>query len=279
MKKAFVPVLVLAVAMAGCDNGTGGTGPFSTADTVSVYALPADQVRLVKTASMRCQVADVLSGVDAVAEMAREAGGLVTSQQVDAGETGRRVLRLSADSMLVVTAYAPVARLTVRVPAPVVDTFLALLAGESQLVASSRLSVDDRSLAYLGSRLRQQSRNAVLAPVKAVKVKEASALIAEKEVAIDERISNLELDAQARFSTVDVELFQDPVVRRQRVADGSLAGIDLPWTTRMADALSTGWSVLGNIIVAVAHAWVLVPLGLLGWVAYRGRRRKLLKTA
>jgi hypothetical protein len=273
MKKALAFITAAALLCGGCDNVADTKEAGENADTVSLTGLPLADVRLVKTASIRCRVPDVAEGARIISDLAREAGGLVTDRQFEGGETNRRELRQSTDSLLVITAFAPTARLTLRIPAARLEAFVDLLAEESKLVTSSRLSIEDKSLAHLSARLLEENRNRILAPVKPSGVTEATELLRQADSGVGHRIARLETDAEARYSTIGLELFQNPVVRKEMVADASLDGMGLSWSQRMGDAFRTGWNLFADLLVALAHVWVLFPLALMTIVVYRATRK------
>lgn len=249
-------------------------------DTTSVTGLTGDSVKLVKTAATHVKVKDVEQSTRAVSVLAQKLGGMLTLQNLEAVEQGKKELKLSSDSLLVITAVEPRADITARVPSHNLEAFLFSVADLGYFTTSTHLQVDDRSLSYLENTLKQENRTEVLAQPTA-KPKTPSATlqtIAVKDEAIEQNIANRAIDADVNYSTVNLNLYQNAIIRKETVANPYLDNYDLPFWKRLGNALENGWEYFLSFVVAVAHLWMFIGAGVLVVMAYRywQQKRKLI---
>jgi hypothetical protein len=249
-------------------------------DTTSVTGLTGDSVKLVKTAATNIKVKDVEQSTRAVSALAQKFGGMLTLQNLEAVEQSRKELKLSSDSLLVITAVAPHADITARVPSQNLEAFLFGVADLGYLTTSTHLQVDDKSLTYLENALKQKNRTEVLNSPSTKPKSPSSALqtIAVKDEAIEQDIANRTINAEVNYSTVNLNLYQNVVVRKETIANPYLDNYDLPFWSRLGNALENGWAYFLSFVVGIAHLWLFIGVGVLVVTAYRywQQRRKLI---
>lgn len=245
-------------------------------DSLSVTGLTADSVKLVKTAATDIKVRDVEQSVRAVSVLAQKSGGMLTLQHLEAVEQGRRELKLSADSLLVITAVAPRANITARIPSGNLEAFLFGVADLGYFTGSSHLQVDDKSLLYLENALKQKNRADVLTQPAGKRRSTATTLqaIAVKDEAIEQNMANRTIDAEVNYSTVNLTLFQNPVVRKEVIANTNIEGYQPPFGRRLGNALADGWQYFLSFVVAVAHLWLFILSGCIVYAGYKYRVQK-----
>lgn len=247
-------------------------------DSTSVTGLTGDSVKLVKTAATNVKVKDVAQSLRAVSALTQKLGGMLTLQNMEAVEQGRKELKLSQDSLLVLTAVTLRADITARVPAEALEAFLFGVADLGYLTQSSHLQVDDKSLLYLENALRQKSRVEVLSLPSAKPKSSASTLrtIAVRDEAIAQHMANRAIDAEVNYSTVNLNLYQNAIIRREVIANPYLDSYNLSVWKRLSDAFENGWAFFLNFLVALAHLWMFLLVGVLALVWYRywqGKRK------
>jgi hypothetical protein len=152
---AFFPVLLLS-----CHNDHHGEHDrlSETADSTSYSGLTGDSVKLVKSGSVRFKVGDIGQGARAVSAITKRVGGMLYSQSLEYVETERNELKISNDSLLVVTVSMPEANITVRVPSEHLEEYMYAVADLGYFTSSSEINIDDRSLAYLENKLKQEAK-------------------------------------------------------------------------------------------------------------------------
>ncbi len=267
----FVPVLF------SCRNNDYRDSKYQPlSDSVSMFGFTGDSAKLVKTAGIDFKVKDVMQTVKAVSVLANGFGGIIHYQNTTAHEEGQKELRLSTDSLLLITAFSPQAEITARIPSANLEAFLFDVPGLGYHTGSSRLQVDDRSLLYRQNVLRQKARDEVLAraPLVAGKSAATKQLLDIKDQQTDQQIANRQINADVAYSTVNLRLYQNPVVRREVVADTDMNRYALPFVQRLTQALAGGWQLFLNLLIAFAYLWMFLLAGVAVYFGYRFWQRK-----
>jgi hypothetical protein len=146
------------------------------------------------------------------------------------------------------------------------------------------MAIDDKSLDYLASHLKQQNRTQFLQNVGNKNVKGAASfgLIQTKDEAIENEIAKRQIDADVNYSVVQLKLYQNPLVRKEVIANDAIEDYDLPFNKSMGNALSAGWEIFLNFILALMHLWVFIVAGIITWIAikyyYHKRKEVLIKS-
>ncbi|RYY85997.1 MAG: DUF4349 domain-containing protein [Chitinophagaceae bacterium] len=262
-------------APAADSTGYAGSGsPAETADTVASGAAP--ESKLVKTAALQLQVADVHSGTRALTELAKGLGGGLRHQHVGANESSSRELKMGTDSLLVLHALAPSASLTLRVPSAKLDEFLFEAARVASFINSSDLDVDDRTLDFVAAEWRAAARQQFLeSPGTSRKVTGSTTALNIRDEQIQQRLEQRGIDDAVRYSTVRVELAQPPLLRREIVVNNNLDAYTPSFGSRLWESMERGWEMFAAVLLFGAHLWVFLLAGVLVWVAIRKWGRPL----
>lgn len=260
--KFFLPLLFFfLVVLAGCQNADNKNYETALSDSTSIFGLTGDSVKLVKTASINLKVADVGHSVKELSGLAQTLGGMVFHQNLQAVIDARKELKLSQDSLLVVSGITPRAEVTVRVPSQNLEAFFYGAADLGYFTDQSTLHIDDRSLLYLENSLKQRARKESLANAPATKGSVQKTIDVKDEM-IQQLIANKTIDADAAYSAVDLRLFQNTIVRKETVANNAVADYELSFGHRLGNALNEGWSFFVTFFLALVHLWVFVLLAL-----------------
>jgi hypothetical protein len=110
------------------------------------------------------------------------------------------------------------------------------------------------------------------------KIKKASftQAIEVKDDVIENEIQNRSIDAEVNYSSIQLSLYQNTLVKKEVIANSDLAAYQLPFGRRLGNALSEGWNFFLNFLVAIAHLWVLLPVSLVIFVLYRTLNKRRL---
>lgn len=214
----------------------------------------------------------------AVSVLAQQSDGMIFHQSMEAVEQERKELKLSTDSLLVITTVIPHANITARIPFQSLENFLFSVADLGYFTGSSTLHIDDKSLAYLENALKQKNRTKVLALSAAAKSTPSKLQIIEtKDEIIEQQLINRAIDADVSYSTVQLTLFQNPFVRREVIANYVLSGYELPFYKGLGSAFQAGWQYFLGFILVLAHLWMFILLAFAVFVLYRyvQQKRKL----
>jgi hypothetical protein len=186
-------------------------------------------------------------------------------------EGERKELKLSADSLLVITTYTPNADITARVPSVNLEAFLYRMADLGYYTSGSTMDIDDRSLVYLENTLKQKNRQEVLAGPITANRKGATTLqtIALKDEMIEQDMTNRAINADVAYSTVRLFLFQNPLVRKETIANYYISGYELPFVKRWTTAVREGWSYFLQFLLTLTYLWAFILFALLIWIFYR----------
>lgn len=242
-----------------------------TADITSTTGLTGDSVKLVKTASINCKVKDAHQGARAISQLAQKLGGMISHQNIESIQNQSKELPISTDSIMVITAYNTQADITARVPAQNLEAFIYEMTSIGYFTFNSRMDIDDKSLDYLAAALKQQNRNEVVNRTgnRNAKGLTDTQLIQTKDDAIDQQIANQRIDADVQYSTVQLNLYQNPIVRKEVIANYSTSKYEFPFNTRLHNAFSTGWNIFLNFLLVLVHLWPFIFLTIAVWMGYK----------
>lgn len=269
--------IVLLLAVVSCQNNTDQKETLAAlTDSTSVTGVTGDSVKLVKTASIHLKVKDVEQGTRAVSGLAQQLGGRIYHQNLQVIEGKIRELKLSPDSLMVITAYTPQADITARIPSENLEAFMFAITDAGYFTNQRKMDIDDKSLAYLENSLKQKNRIEELSRTGTAKHKASPTLqtIALKDEAIEQGIANRAIDADVHYSTVSLSLFQNPLVRKEVVANYYISGYQLPFGKRLGNAFSEGWEYFLSFIVVLSHLWMFIMVAVLVWIAYKYGQKK-----
>lgn len=271
MKRLPILLVLLIMIVTSChNNGRDNEIAQALSDSTSITGLTGDSVKLVKTASIDIKVNDVEKAAWGVSALAGQLGGMIYHQNLEAIEGERKELMLSHDSLLVVTAYTPHADLSVRVPSEQLEIFLHNMADMGYFTQSSQLHIEDKSLDYLENTLKQENRQQAL--LKAGRSNKAVGLmptINVKDAMIEQGITNRAIDADVAYSLVHISLFQNCLVRKEKIANYLLSGYELPFQNRLLNAIGDGWEFFLSFLLFLAHLWVFLLVAGILWISYR----------
>ncbi|MXV49905.1 DUF4349 domain-containing protein [Pedobacter sp. HMF7647] len=273
MKKIFlITILSGAALLFSCNaNKTESEATAEASDSVTTNYSANDSVKLVKSATIDFKVKDVYNSANALKKAVAEQRGLVTNQTIDSYEDGSKTLQVSNDSMQVITSYVTKANMLVRVPAENLDHFLEQVSVNADYIKSLNVLVEDKSFQYLSSRLKQQNRDRLYENElnKKHKTGEAIDLIGQKDQAIDNLVSNRQINRDVQYSTIELSFYQDAAIRKEIVANTDLSYYQLPFSRSMSDAFANGWNYFLRIVIAIMNLWVFILVGVGVWVWYR----------
>lgn len=266
---AFLAYMIL---MSGCGNRYNETEKDSVAlsDSTSIYGLPENDIKLVKTASINFKVKNVDSSVRSVSGIARKMGGMIFHMETNASEGGRNELKISPDSLLVYSNISPRAEITARIPSDNLEEFLYAVTDIGYYTVNNNLHIDDKSLLYLENILKNKNRRDVLAePHSNFKKASLEENIKVKDEVAENDLQNRTIHADVNYSSVQLSLFQNELVKKEVIANYDLDAYQLPFGQRLGNAFSSGWQFFLNFMIAIAHLWVLLPLSIFIFIIYR----------
>ncbi|MFL5741575.1 MAG: DUF4349 domain-containing protein [Flavisolibacter sp.] len=274
-QKILLPVLVLFI-ITSCGNQSQNISSNNTdADSTSTGGVPGDSVKLVKTAEINCKVKDVEKSTRDLSEMTAKFGGMVFHQVVSSEENEKKELRISADSLMVISTTTPQSDVMVKVPAKNLNDFLFSVSSLGYFTENSTLDIQDKSLEYLENTLRQKNRKEVLAD-KPLKPTLSSNLktIDIKDEMTSQQINNLTIDAEVSYSPVHLHFYQNPEVRKEVIANYNLDDYQLSFSKRFSAAMQEGWQYFVEFFLVLAHLWVFIVIVIVLYFIYQAKQQR-----
>ena len=93
---------------------------------------------------------------------------------------------------------------------------------------------------------------------------------------IEQEIANRSIHADVKYSIVSLNLFQNPVVRKETVANYIVADYNLGFWQRANNAFKEGWAMFSSFLLILGQLWAFIFTGLFVVYGYRlWQRRKL----
>jgi hypothetical protein len=270
--------------LSGCANNFDSDQEISnlSSDTASITGFTGDSMKLVKTASIQCKVIDVHQGTKTISALAREMNGMITYSNIESREDQAKKLKVSEDSSLLISIYSANADITARIPSNKLEDFLFRVSGIGYFTSNSKMTIDDKSLDYLASHLKQQNRLQFLksAGNKNIKGVASFGLLETKDEAIENEIAKRQINADVKYSVVQLKLYQNPVVRKEVIVNDVIEDYKLPFSKNLGNAFYNGWNMFLNFTLALTHLWMFIIAGIVVWVAlkhYSKRKGVLIK--
>lgn len=157
--------------------------------------------------------------------------------------------------------------------------FLNSAADLGYFTGSSSIHIDDRSLAFLQNSLKLKNREDVLNQKNYSKGKAPTATehIKLKDEAISQQIENQNIDADVRYSSVELNLFQNKIVQREVVANYDVSSYTLSFGKRLSQAFLSGWQYFWAFLLVLANLWMLILAAIVAYLAihYFKQKRKI----
>ncbi|NEU10150.1 DUF4349 domain-containing protein [Flavihumibacter sp. R14] len=269
--------ICIALTFAACSSNRSEESELASADTLNTTAglvadLPENSDKLVKTADLDFQVKDVYKSSSNIQKNVKNLGGLVMYTDIKTSEMDSKTIPVSNDSLQVISTYKIEAQMTVRVPSENLNDFVQAVALDATLIYSALVNIDDRSIDYLGSTLKQQSRQQILNKElnkDTLRTNDALQLADQQDAIIDGKMNNRRTDLGVRYSTVSLRFYQNSLLRKEIIPNNDLSAYQLPVYRRFVDALGSGFNFFLSIIIGIAHVWPVFIFGAGGWLSYR----------
>jgi len=232
--------------------------------------------RFIKKAALNFKVTNVNDAVIKIENKTRALGGFVNYSRLDniVQDSTSRVI--SQDSSVQTIHFMTKGFLILRVPEDHLDSLLAALNFISTTMLHREITADDIRIQLFENQLSRQRAskfNHRMADAidrngkKLLDVESAERSMYEKEESADNAIiTNLTLDDSVGFSSISVEIYQNPEIRYTKVAtEIKIPEYETPFFSRLADAISNGWQLIKELILFMAGYWSIIAACLLAY--------------
>ncbi|MFI5158498.1 MAG: DUF4349 domain-containing protein [Sphingobacteriales bacterium] len=273
--RTLTALLTGIVLLNACKSKPYELGRKSSADTVAIADTTA-AIKLVKTAEIQFKVKNVQQTSDSILALATKFNGMVTHHQITSSANDTHDVRLSNDSVMRVSAFNTTADMTVKIPSEKIESFLNNVSKLSLYVNVRRMDVEDRSLDYLSSQLKLNSRNQLVNQQKQGKItiKDPSAVLNLKDDLVDEQINNRKINDEVKYSVISLNFYQSNTISKEVVANDDPSTYKLPYFSRFGMAFSNGWYLFKELVILLADMWIFIIVGAGMWILARYYKRK-----
>lgn len=193
----------------------------------------------------------------------------LSSTKIESTQEQVKELKISNDSLLSISTYTTQADITARIPSQHLEQFLFKTSDLGYFISNSRMDVDDKSLQYLATHLKQQNRAQILNPSNHKKELTSIQVLNRKDEVVDQEIAKRQIDADVNFSTVQLSLFQNSVVKKEIIANYAVGDYQLPFHQNLSNAFYAGWSYFLSFVVAITHLWMFLITAIIVWLFMR----------
>jgi hypothetical protein len=239
--------------------------------------------KVIRTADFRCRVNDVFTAATALENVVKGVGGIVEESRMANNDSYSNSLYHTADSLKQVHAYTTTSYLTLRVPVASLDSVIKAIPELATFIEHRNLSQEDVTLKYLANSLKNdgggRTTKAMDIAKKSEEVIAADEYLTQKhDNIVDRQVQNLALLDESNYATIKVEFFQPERINTQ-VAINPEYFAKPTFGLQFTLALSKGWNLLRELLIALLSIWPLIASGIAGWFAYKKYRRPALLKA
>ena len=284
MKTKIVSALLAGIVLLGaCKGGVSkyeAINNSSAADSATVDAradsLMMVQPKLVKTADMRFKVKNVQQTAEKIAALTAKNNGMVMHHQMESSVQNSQDYRISDDSVKRVSAFNTAEDMTVKVPSEVLGDFMQQVAHMGMYVTYSKMDIDDKSLDFLSSKLKLNSRRELVDQQKKGKItiKNPLNVLLLKDDMVDGQIDNMKIDAAVKFSVITLSFYQSNTIVTETIANDDPSAYQLSFSKRFTNSLHNGWYLFTQLILGITNLWVFILAGIGVWILVRYYKRK-----
>lgn len=284
MKTKIVSALLAGIVLLGACKGDvskyEAINNSSAADSATVDArtdsLMMVQPKLVKTADMRFKVQNVQQTAEKIAALTVKNNGMVMHHQMESSVQNSQDYRISDDSVKRLSAFSTTENMTVKVPSHVLGSFMQQVAHMGMYVTYSKMDIDDKSLDFLSSKLKLNSRRELVDQQKKGKVtiKNPLNVLLLKDDMVEGQIDNMKIDAAVKFSVITLSFYQSNTIVTETIANDDPSAYQLSFSKRFTNSLHNGWYLFTQLILAITNLWVSILAGIGVWILVRYYKRK-----
>ncbi len=276
--------ICFALFLAGCEGKKTYEIAHTAADSASTGAKTDTTVsapKLIKTANMNFKVKNVQRTCENVSALTTSYQGLVMHHAMQSSVQRSYDNPISRDSVIHVSSYNTIADMTVRIPSNRMDEFMNTVGKMAVYINTRNMDIEDKTLDYLSSNLKVQSRSEIIAQQKTnnIKIKNAESVMALKDDLIDQKINNRRIDLETKYSTISLSFYQTNTVAREVVLNDDPSNFRVPFFAQLRNAIANGWFGFTEVVIYLANIWVLFVFVAAVWYGYflykRNRQAKL----
>jgi hypothetical protein len=274
----LIALLFAAVALYSCKGGGSAAMDYESSDSALVTAdsTAPKQAKLVKTADITFKVKNVPQTCEQVSNLTAQYQGMVMHHQMRADIQNSRDVALGNDSVRHISAFNTTADMTIKVPTEKLNDFMNKVGHMSQYVTLRRMDIEDKSLDYLESQLKLNSRNELVRQQKTgrITIKDPEEVLYFKDELVDQQIYKRRVDDAVKYSVVTLSFHQSNTIVQETIVNDDPAAYNTPFISRFGLALSNGLQIFAEVILVLTNLWVFILAGLGAWLIIRIYRKR-----
>jgi len=282
MKTSNLIVLLCGAAMiASCKNSSDYKAlNASSSDTALIAAdsISPKQAKLVKTADMHFKVKNVQQTGENIAALTAKFNGMVVHDDMTSAPDQTHDITLNNDSVMRISSFNTTADMTVKIPTEKLEDFLHTVSHMGIYVNQKTMDIEDKSLDYLASQMKLNSRKELVAQQKSGKlvIKDANSVLDLKDGLVDEQINDKRIDDEVKYSVITLNFYESNTISKEVIANDDPSTYHLPFFSQLGMALQNGWFLFSELIIGLVNLWAIILSGAIVWILVRlyGKRKK-----
>jgi uncharacterized cupredoxin-like copper-binding protein len=281
MKTKILMLPLAAVLLLGACKGSGSRyeaiNNSTAADTAaSATADSTTSPKLVKTADMRFKVKNVQQTAEKITALIAKNKGMVMHHQMESTIGESKDFKISDDSVNRVSSFNTSADMTVKIPSDQLDEFMTGVAHMGMYVTMRKMDIEDKSLDFLSTKLKLNSRQELVAQQKKGKVtiKDPLNVLLLKDDMVDGHIGNLKIDDAVKYSIITLGFYQSNTIFQEHIANDDPTAYNLPFFNRLTGSFANGWHLFVDAILVIANLWVFILAGIGVWILIRFYKKR-----
>ena len=249
------------------------TAPISMATSQEV-----EGKKFVRKADVNMEVSDVYQATIYIENALKEMGGFVTLSNYRSEVLEEKVFPQSDEKSMLVREYITKNQMQVRVPTEKLSDFLKQLNDKNIFLRERIITAEDVSTNIKMAELEKQrmAKHKAQLSQQANTIKNAEAVNENERELIYQKINDLNLADELKYSTVEIYLSEPK---------SKISQVEIPNTKSLKnkyqggfgysikEAFADGFYGFQQFLILVAHAWMFILAGVLGIFVWKNRKK------
>ena len=286
--------LVFLVIIASCAKKNEAEGTYEDLDlksleseavadsTTAPISMAASQEvegkKFVRKADVNMEVSDVYQATIYIENALKEMGGFVTLSNYRSEVLEEKVFPQSDEKSMLVREYITKNQMQVRVPTEKLSDFLKQLNDKNIFLRERIITAEDVSTNIKMAELEKQrmAKHKAQLSQQTNTIKNAEAVNENERELIYQKINDLNLADELKYSTVEIYLSEPK---------SKISQVEIPNTKSLKnkyqggfgysikEAFADGFYGFQQFLILVAHAWMFILAGILGFFVWKNRKK------
>ena len=286
--------LVFLVIIASCAKKNEAEGTYEDLDlksleseavadsTTAPISMAASQEvegkKFVRKADVNMEVSDVYQATIYIENTLKEMGGFVTLSNYRSDVLEEKIFPQSDEKSMLVREYITKNQMQVRVPTEKLSDFLKQLNDKNIFLRERIITAEDVSTNIKMAELEKQrmAKHKAQLSQQTNTIKNAEAVNENERELIYQKINDLNLADELKYSTVEIYLSEPK---------SKISQVEIPNTKSLKnkyqggfgysikEAFADGFYGFQQFLILVAHAWMFILAGILGFFVWKNRKK------